>query len=168
MVSLKRRMSRRIVAMLFALLLLIPATSALTASDYSSKTGQTAAFSYCGSGVCVPLAYVWDGGVRTFYDWADLYHITLHTVDQSVTMRDARNSPCSIGMGISTDTFLDGNFYGTVYRAREGSYAIGPNDIVWGGFTDPEWFISPGMTANTAASSGNCLGGGGFSFYVSP
>lgn len=157
-----QRDARALIAVALAALLLLPAALASAATADRSTTGESAVYSYCGSGACVPLAYAWDAFTHITYDFTDLYNYTLHFEDQSIIMHNARNNPCGITIGISTDTSA-----GTVYVQQAGSYAYPYEDINWGGYAWPEWSVS-NMTANASASGYNCLGGGGASFFAGP
>ena len=163
-----RRNVRVLIAVALAVLFLAPAALASAATSDRSITGRTASYTYCTTaGACSPLFYAWDAFTHITYDWTDLYHYTLHFEDQSIIMHNARNNPCGITIGISTDTSRDGSYFGTVYVQQAGSYVYPYQDINWGGYAWPEWSID-GMTANAAASGYNCLGGGSDSFYVGP
>jgi len=165
----KRPMTRWLAALGLAVLLLAPAAAARADNGYWGSGNQNAYFWYCGGVDCVPLVYSWHGGVYIDYTWNGYdSEYTLHYVDQSVTMLNSANSPCSIGLGISTDAYkASGAFIGTIYVQQPGSYAYGANDRNWGGYAWPEWGARS-LRANASDSTWNCTGGDSFSFDVGP
>lgn len=148
--------------------------SALTApstGQYSKITQsgtKSAGFVYCGGGICVPLFYTWEGLLVVKYDRSGST-VTLRSIDQSVSMKNAQYSPCSIAMGVSTDVYKNGTAFSTTVRVnKKGTYIVGAGTSVWGGITTLSLSVTSPKLVSTATAAGyKCMGGGQFNWSTS-
>lgn len=113
--------------------------SVLVAAALRGSSGRHIAwFSYCETGLCVPLAYWGEATVTATYQPVGTSR-RITRIDQTMSLYNARNNNlCNVGVGIVTDVFSERGAYlvQTVPIYRNGSYWIAASTLFVGGYSD--------------------------------
>jgi len=145
--------------------LIVASGSTFANVKFSQSPVKIAYFTWCTSGVCVPMPYRWQASLSVEYD---IYYdqsigtnwVFIKKVDQTVSMYGTGSNPCDIRMSATTKGYDKwGNFYWTIRATNPGSYLYGSNTSFWGGATYPNWWIpGPKLKMTAVAGSNKCVG----------
>lgn len=124
-------------------------------------------------GGCWVVGYPWDASVYLTYDYSydrryEVYNVTLHFEDQSVSYHNVGTDVCNMGGAIRTRVYRDwssSNLYGTIFVQQPGTYIYPPGTVVFGGLAYPEWIVTdPRVNPEGSVAAAECLGSDSYSW----
>ena len=151
------------IAILAVLAIALTISALVSAASLRSASGQRwATFVYC-EWLCLPVGYWGEGTVTATYQPSGA-STRITRIEQTMSLFNARNNPCSLGVGITTQIFADrgATLVATVPVYNRGSYWLAPTTLFYGGYSDVNYNVrNPRLRGRGfagPAGSTTCLG----------
>lgn len=132
------------------------------ASTRSSSGQRWATFVYCEI-LCLPVGYYGEGTVTATYQNSGT-SMRITRIEQTMSLYNARNNPCRLGVGITTQVFADrgASLVATVQVQTKGTYWLAPSTEFYGGYSNVNLTVrNPRLRGRGFAAPGGgstCLG----------